>query len=68
MPNSEKYHGTYYKKPINGLTIMKFGKYKGYMLKDIPTEYFQYLLDHGICFKGIKHYCKDILKLKVYHK
>lgn len=43
---------------------MWFGKYKGTKLKDIPVEYFQYLLENNICFRGIKDYCKQILKLK----
>ena len=45
-------------------TIMWFGKYKGFKLIDIPNEYFQYLLDNNISFRGIKDYSKRRLKLK----
>lgn len=33
-----------------------FGKYEGTKLKDIPTDYFRYLIDKGIAFRGIKNY------------
>ena len=39
-------------------TIMWFGIYKGKRLKDIPDEYFIYLLENNISFKGIKNYIK----------
>ena len=45
-------------------TIMWFGKYKGFKLIDIPNEYFQYLLDNNISFRGIKNYSKTRLNLK----
>jgi uncharacterized protein (DUF3820 family) len=39
-------------------TKIWFGKYKGKKLKDIPDDYFKYLLESKISFKGIKHYTK----------
>ena len=47
---------------VSDKTIMWFGKYKGFKLIDIPNEYFQYLLDNNICFRGIKDYSKRRLK------
>lgn len=44
-------------------TIIWFGKYKGNKLKDIPNEYFEYLLKSNILFKGIKNYAKSKLNL-----
>ena len=47
----------------DGETVMWFGIHKGKKFKDIPVEYFQFLLDHNISFKATKHYSKTILKL-----
>jgi len=44
-------------------TIMWFGKYKGVKLKDVPDEYFKYLIDNKISFKGIKDYSKSRLSV-----
>ena len=49
---------------VSDKTIIWFGKYKGFKLIDIPNEYFQYLLDNNISFRGIKDYSKRRLKLK----
>ena len=49
---------------VSDKTIMWFGKYKGFKLIDIPNEYFQYLLDNNISFRGIKDYSKRRLNLK----
>lgn len=49
---------------VSDKTIIWFGKYKGTKLIDIPDEYFQYLLDNNISFKGIKDYSKTRLNLK----
>ena len=50
---------------VSDKTIMWFGKYKGFKLIDIPDEYFQYLLDNNISFKGIKDYSKRRLNFKI---
>ena len=47
----------------DGETLMWFGVHKGKKFKDIPTSYFQYLLDNNISFKATKHYSKQYLKL-----
>lgn len=52
------------KSQITPETLIKFGQYKGYKAKDVPIEYWQYLLDNDICYKGVKHYCKTTLKLE----
>jgi uncharacterized protein (DUF3820 family) len=44
-------------------TVMWFGKYKGIRLINIPDEYFQYLLDKNISFRGIKNYSKRRLNI-----
>ena len=49
---------------VSDKTIIWFGKYKGTKLINIPDEYFQYLLDNNISFRGIKDYSKRRLKLK----
>jgi uncharacterized protein (DUF3820 family) len=46
-----------------GETIIKFGRYEGFKFKDIPVKYWQWLLDNNMCYKGVKHYIKDHLKL-----
>ena len=46
-----------------GETIIKFGRYEGFKFKDIPVKYWQWLLDNNLCYKGVKHYIKDHLKL-----
>jgi len=46
---------------VNDQTVMWFGKYKGLHLKDIPNDYFSYLLQRKIAFKGIKKYAKERL-------
>ena len=50
---------------VSDKTIIWFGKYKGFKLIDIPDEYFQYLLDYNISFKGIKDYSKRRLNFKI---
>ena len=52
------------KKPIGDIPVimsdeMRFGKYKGYRLKDIPTNYLEWLAsvsDDSIALK----YCKEL--------
>ena len=43
-------------------TIMWFGIHKGKKLKDIPNNYFKYLIDNNIAFRGIKNYAKSLKK------
>ena len=50
---------------VSDKTIIWFGKYKGTKLIDLPDEYFQYLLDNNISFKGIKDYSKRRLNFKI---
>jgi len=40
---------------------MWFGKHKGKKLESIPNDYFFYLLEKKIAFKGIKKYAKERL-------
>ena len=48
---------------ISDETRMWFGAHKGTKLKDIPDEYFKFLLEQGLSFKAIKHYSKSIRKI-----
>ena len=43
-------------------TIMWFGIHKGKKLKDIPNDYFKYLIANNIAFRGIKNYAKSLKK------
>jgi uncharacterized protein (DUF3820 family) len=48
---------------ISDDTVMWFGVHKGKKLKEIPNDYFTFLLQKGISFKDIKHYTKSIRKI-----
>ena len=48
---------------ISDSTRIWFGKYKGTEMKDIPDDYFKYLLEKNISFKAIKHYTKTFRKI-----
>lgn len=49
---------------ISDDTTMWFGVHIGKKMRDIPDSYFQFLLDKGVSFRGIKHYSKVHRKLK----
>lgn len=42
-------------------TIMKFGKYKGCQMSEVPDEYLLYLYENCNLFGGLKKYIEDNL-------